>query len=335
MIQHYPHPPFTQGLHRISDHCLAWLQPGGGFCLSNAGLVHDGGQSLLVDTLIDVPRTQAMVDAMGAATPDARPINMVFNTHAHPDHTAGNGVLPQARFYMTRRCADEYAHIQAMVANIDRLGGEVRLLMQELGADRFSKEGVVHVPPTDIFEGETSVTVGDLTVDIVELASGHTASDSVVHVPSDGVVFTGDLMFADCHLVLNAPAVNTWIRACETILAWGADTIVPGHGRVCGADEVRRHLDYLLFLKAEARLRYERGMDVDAAADDLFANLGVFSDLLRADLLYKNIAVLYAEFAGTALPGGFKEHMTDRWHFRNRLRGRAPGIFVNHVPDGN
>ncbi|MCY4647009.1 MAG: MBL fold metallo-hydrolase, partial [Gammaproteobacteria bacterium] len=42
--------PFSYGLHDVGTACYAWIQPDGGWGWSNAGLVVDGDQSLLVDT---------------------------------------------------------------------------------------------------------------------------------------------------------------------------------------------------------------------------------------------------------------------------------------------
>ena len=38
--------PFTKGLHDLGNGCFAYLQPDGGWGLSNAGLVVDGGETL-------------------------------------------------------------------------------------------------------------------------------------------------------------------------------------------------------------------------------------------------------------------------------------------------
>src|SRR5262249_33721275 len=52
--------PFSKGLHDLGDGCYAWLQPDGSWGLSNAGLIVDGSETLLVDTLFDLQRTREM-----------------------------------------------------------------------------------------------------------------------------------------------------------------------------------------------------------------------------------------------------------------------------------
>jgi len=55
---------FTKGLHDLGNGCFAYLQPTGGWGWSNAGLIVDGEENLLVDTLFDLPLTRKMLDAM-------------------------------------------------------------------------------------------------------------------------------------------------------------------------------------------------------------------------------------------------------------------------------
>ena len=63
---------FTKGLHDLGNGCYAWLQPDGSWGYSNAGLIVDGKESLLVDTLFDLKLTREMLDGMRKAVPQAR-----------------------------------------------------------------------------------------------------------------------------------------------------------------------------------------------------------------------------------------------------------------------
>jgi cyclase len=42
---------YTRGLHQVGGGLFAWLQPDGGWGWSNAGLITDAGEALLVDTV--------------------------------------------------------------------------------------------------------------------------------------------------------------------------------------------------------------------------------------------------------------------------------------------
>ena len=87
---------YTKGLHELGNGTYAYLLPDGGWGWSNAGLITDGGESLLVDTLFDLPLTAEMLTAMRDAAPAAKSIDTLVNTHANGDHTYGNQLVKGA-----------------------------------------------------------------------------------------------------------------------------------------------------------------------------------------------------------------------------------------------
>src|SRR5262247_1699162 len=98
---------YTKGLHDLGRGCWAWLQPDGGWGWSNAGLVCDGGESLLVDTLFDLRLTAEMLAAMRASVPAAARIGALVNTHANGDHCYGNQLVDGANIVASRASAAE------------------------------------------------------------------------------------------------------------------------------------------------------------------------------------------------------------------------------------
>ena len=100
---------YTKGLHDIGHGCFAYLQPDGSWGWSNAGLVTDGDQTLLVDTLFDLPLTAQMLKTMRDAVPAARDIRKLVNTHANGDHVFGNQLVEGAEIIACRACAEEFA----------------------------------------------------------------------------------------------------------------------------------------------------------------------------------------------------------------------------------
>ena len=96
---------FTKGLHDIGNGSYAYLQPDGGWGWSNAGLITDGDEALLVDTLFDLKLTREMLDAMRDATPQANDIGTLINTHSNGDHTFGNQLVEGAEIIASAACA--------------------------------------------------------------------------------------------------------------------------------------------------------------------------------------------------------------------------------------
>ena len=60
--------------------------------------------------------------------------------------------------------------------------------------------------------GDLRLEVGDTTFNLIHVA-GHTPGQITVHVPSEGVVFTGDTIFNQCQTWLMTSDVNGWL-AC-------------------------------------------------------------------------------------------------------------------------
>src|ERR1700739_4472207 len=98
---------FKKGLQDLGNGCYAYLQPDGSWGWSNAGLVVDGGESLLIDTLFDLPLTRAMLDSMRRAEPTATArIGALVNTHSNGDHVFGDELVTGAEIIASKACAE-------------------------------------------------------------------------------------------------------------------------------------------------------------------------------------------------------------------------------------
>src|SRR5260370_7866333 len=78
---------YTKGLHDLGNGCYAYLQPDGSWGWSNAGLISDSGESMLVDTLFDLRLTQERLDEVRPAAPAAAPTRPLMNPHSNRTHT--------------------------------------------------------------------------------------------------------------------------------------------------------------------------------------------------------------------------------------------------------
>lgn len=287
---------YKKGLVELAEGTWGYLQPDGGWGWSNAGLLIDGDEALLVDTLFDLKLTAEMLATMQPLTATA-PIKTLVNTHANGDHTYGNELVEGAAIISSAATAEELERVppsmlHAMVAN--DLGDELLNRYVHNAFGKFDFENITLTPPTEVFTGRRDVTVGDLAVELVEVGPAHTEGDVLAFVPARSTVFTGDILFIDgTPLMWNGP-VSNWVAACELIIESGAKKIVPGHGPITDAVGVQRVKDYLLFVEREARQRFDAGMSsVDAAFD---IELGAYSDWLDAERIVINVDTLYSEF---------------------------------------
>ena len=291
---------FEKGLHDIGDGVYAYLQPDGSWGWSNAGLVTDGDQSLLVDTLFDLKLTSEMLDTMRGAAPAARSIDTLVNTHANGDHCYGNQLVADATIITSEATAEELSQVSpqmmtAMLDNADQLGEAGAFFRQVFGPFDFRD---IQLPPVSkTFSGELSLAVGDKRVDLIEVGPAHTKGDVLVHLPDEGVIFTGDILFIDGTPIMWAGPVGNWIAACERIEELGAAVVVPGHGPVTDAAGSRAVRDYLIYVRDEARARYDAGLSVDDAVADIA--LGDFASWGDAERIAVNVDTLYREFSGS------------------------------------
>src|SRR6516165_7863299 len=100
-----PNWAYKKGLQQVGPGAHAYLQPDGSWALSNAGLIVDGDQSLLVDTLFQLRLTADMLATMAAAVPAARRIDFLVNTHADADHIFGNQLVKGAHIVASQAAA--------------------------------------------------------------------------------------------------------------------------------------------------------------------------------------------------------------------------------------
>ncbi|MEV4193491.1 MBL fold metallo-hydrolase [Streptomyces toxytricini] len=270
-------PPYTV---RLADGVYAYVQPDGGWCLNNAGFVSGGGRTLLVDTAATERRALALRDAVAAAgVPLPR---TVVNTHHHGDHTYGNGVFAPEALVL----GHDSARTEQLAA-----GHQLELIWP--GTDF----GTVEITPPDLtYSDRMTLHLGGTEVRVIHPGVAHTTGDSVVWLPRQGIVFTGDLVFAGGTPFLAMGSLAGSLRALELLRSLGAQTVVPGHGPLTDPsayDATERYLRYVEELAREGRAK---GLTPLEAARE--ADLGEFAAWREGERLVANLHRAYAELAG-------------------------------------
>lgn len=155
------------------------------------------------------------------------------------------------------------------------------------GLAPFDFAGITLRTPDVIFEGQTVLDVGGREVRVRDLGPAHTAADCVIHIPDDGVLFAGDLLFIGPAPLVWSGAISNWITACDNMIATGVNTFVPGHGPVTDTDGVRKVRDYLAFVIEAAEDAHRQGKSFTEAADGL--DLGEYARWLDSERIVANI----------------------------------------------
>lgn len=295
---------FTKGLHDIGRGHFAYLQPDGTWGYSNAGLVVDGDESLLVDTLFDERLTAEMLDAMkDAANIGGADITTLVNTHANGDHTYGNRLVCNAEIIASKASAEELLEtpperMAEFMKIAPQMGAAGEYLLDIFGPFDFA--GVKLRTPTRTFSHRLDLKVGDKDVNLIEVGPAHTHGDVIVHVPQDRVVYTGDILFIDGTPIMWSGPVGNWLKACDMIMGMDVDVIVPGHGPITDKAGVAKMRGYLTYIDGEARKRFDAGMSATDAARDIA--LSGYDGWIDAERIVVNVSTLFKEYAGDPSP---------------------------------
>jgi glyoxylase-like metal-dependent hydrolase (beta-lactamase superfamily II) len=293
---------YTKGLHHLGNGHYAYLVPDGSWGWSNAGLIEDGGQTLLVDTLFDLKMTREMLDAMRRAVPAATSIGALVNTHANGDHTFGNQLLEGKRIISSKACAEDMHHRPpAQYAKWQQewqsMGVAGKFWYEVMGS-RFDFQDIRLVLPTETFSGEMRLKVGDKDVRLIEVGPAHTRGDVIVYVPKDKVLYTGDMLFNGAHPAIWAGPVGNWIKACDLMLSWDLEAVVPGHGAMTDKSGIREFRDYLAYVLAESRKCFDEGLTFEQAAERI--SLDPWAHFAEDERMYVNVYACYREFKNMA-----------------------------------
>jgi len=307
-------------LHEVGRGLWAWIQGDGSWGWSNSGLIEGGdGQVLLVDTLFTGRLTEDMLAAYRRAVPAAAEIDVLVNTHSNGDHTFGNHLVGGARIIGSKACFEEMeerpaSRTQDIVAHPEKYGAQGKFFAETMGS-RFDFSDIGHVPPQETFQGGLTLDIGGRRVELTELGPAHTRGDIIIHVPDEKLVYTGDLVFHGGHPIIWAGPIGNWIAACDHVLAMDVDTVVPGHGAICGKDEVQGLRDYLAHVQTEATKAHAAGLAWDEAAYEV--GYDAFDSWLDRERIVANVANVYREITNGAVNPTREEIMHQMLRYRH------------------
>ena len=273
------------GLTEIADDCYAFIQSGG-LNVSNAGFILGRESNLVIDTLYVKPMVEAFLGEIQKIS--RKPIGQIVFTHHHADHTLGSVWFPQnipliAHTYMRQRMIEtgldlaHYRHVNPEYAKF------LKNLKQRI--------------PTYTFERSMNLHLGDKQIELHHLGHAHSKGDTLVYVPSEKVLYSGDCGFNFVTPATFDADVGNWIRILQYILKnFKIKKVVPGHGPIGDKRILEDVLDYLRLVRREARKRFNSGMTAREAAKDI--PLKEYKNWMKPDRVEQAVMKLYNEFRG-------------------------------------
>jgi len=201
---------------KLSDHAYAYTAEGD----PNTGIVVGDDAVMVIDTQATPVMAQDVIRRIREVTD--KPIRYVVLSHYHAVRVLGAAAYRPDHVIASR---DTYDLI------VER--GEADMKSE---IERFPRlfRAVESIPgltwPTLVFERRLTLMLGRLEVEIMQLGRGHTKGDTVVWLPQDKVLFSGDLVEFDATPYTGDAYLADWPATLDAIAALAPDKLVPGRG---------------------------------------------------------------------------------------------------------
>ena len=273
-------PPSVE---EVSPGIYAYIQLDGSWGLNNTGFITGGDAISVVDTCFTEARTRAFLQAIKGVTD--LPIRTLVNTHHHGDHTHGNYLLSRASIVGHELCRQTV--IDTGLHTLHPLFPNVMWGSLELA------------PPFITFQDRLDLFVDDLKLELHYMGPAHTTNDTVVWVPERRLMFTGDLAFNGGTPFVAMGSIAGSLVALDRLREFGAEIIVPGHGRVCGPEVLDDMEAYLRFVQDRAEDAFSANLPPLQAAQEI--DLGRFAHWHDTERIAGNLHRAYSELRGEPL----------------------------------
>ncbi|MCU0869945.1 MAG: MBL fold metallo-hydrolase [Burkholderiales bacterium] len=203
---------FTQ----LSDNAWAYTAEGD----PNTGIVIGDDSVMVIDTQATPVMAQDVIRRIREVTD--KPIRHVVMSHYHAVRVLGASAYGATNIIASRGTHDLIAErgAQDMASEIGRFP---RLF-----------QAVESIPgltwPNIVFERELTLYLGKLEVQIRHVGRGHTKGDTIVWLPQQKVLFSGDLVEFAATPYTGDAYLTDWPATLDALEAMGPEKLVPGRG---------------------------------------------------------------------------------------------------------
>jgi glyoxylase-like metal-dependent hydrolase (beta-lactamase superfamily II) len=286
----------------------------------NGGFLVGKDSALLLEGFASVAGASFQMETLRTVT--QIPVK-ALDTHYHFDHSCGNafygahGIDLWGHPAIARRIFDAYSPMQSLSPQAVLAPQETRLREAKNDAEKAHAQSDLNAM-TSVYRTVNSTMLAfpshpiqpeqlPLTVDlgglsiIIESYPGHSGTDLMVRVPSQNVVYTGDLLFNGWYPVCFDQYANVsgWRDTLKKFAAFDKDTIfVPGHGQLCGQEGIATLRAVFDDIAEQAEKMHKAGVPAKEAADsyvvpEKYKNFPIFAWDLAIGAA---IAKLYGEW---------------------------------------
>jgi cyclase len=198
-----------------------WIEGGGG----NSGVIVGEKGVIVIDAKTTAAGGKELLDDIAKITP--KPVTTVILTHSDGDHVNGLASFPMG--------------ITIIAHENNKKEQETALAAGGRGAPPAG-----HLPTRVVTKNKENLKIEGVKLEVLHWAPAHTSGDLVVYLPSEKIVFTGDIIatqMADplIHAEKNGSSEG-WITTTKGIVALNSDQFVPGHGMIQSKSDIQTRL---------------------------------------------------------------------------------------------
>jgi cyclase len=210
---------------------------------ANAGIIIGQDFLVAVDSLLSSREAKRFIKDIRKIS--QKPVKFLINTHYHPDHSLGNSEFAQLGAIIIAQEDDQ--------KNMEKAGEGMLQHAKQNGLSDQDLKGTKVAYPTLTFSDRVTLNLGKKQVELLFLGPSHTTGSILVFIPREKVLFTGDLLFTDCHPFLGEANIAGWIKVLDYIMGMDVDKIIPGHGPVSSKKDVADLKNYLSVFDQKAK----------------------------------------------------------------------------------
>ena len=233
-IQVAPHTYFVQGLAEMGNGKNQNFISNAGFVITPKGVV-------VVDALGSPVLAKKLIAEIKKITPQK--VVAVIVTHYHADHVYGLQEFKNigAKIYAQgegRNYLSSETAKQRLIASRVDFAPWVNASTKLMGADVWIDQSY-------------TLTVGGIEFKIGRVGPAHAPEDLIIYVPSEKVLFAGDLVFRGRIPFVGNADSRGWLHALDEIQALNPSIVIPGHGAYSSnpAEDILFTREYLKYLR--------------------------------------------------------------------------------------
>jgi cyclase len=291
---------------------------------ANLVVVVNADDVLIVDTGTSPAAARAFVADIKLLTD--KPVRYVVNTHWHYDHTDGNSIFgPEVQIIAhdyVRQAIEKFDILHnepfrsstrnAPQAMIDRFSNQIaveknprrkaalekKLADTEVATRAFVQDikEIKPTPPNLTYTDKLVLHRGGREIDLLFLGRGHTGGDTVVFLPKERIVCTGDLMESRIAFMGSA-FFDEWLTTLDALKRLDFAVDLPGHGAPFTDKKlITAFQSYLSDVLSQVTRLRAQGVSADEAAKrvDLTSHARDFPDIEGVGAEVRGIRRVYA-----------------------------------------